>query len=235
MKVALVTGANRGIGLGVSKQLASKGFKVYMGMRNLESNQELITQLKTEYPLIQAVKLDVTKTVDIRTIQNQIKEECGSLDVLINNAGVFLESSSPDLDASVFHVDPVIVLKTVETNTVGPLKLIQAFAPLMLEQREGRIINVSSGMGALNDMEGRYPGYRMSKVAMNALTKIVQSELEGSGITINSVCPGWVRTEMGGEHATRSIAEGADTIVWLATTANPPRGKFLRDKKEIAW
>ena len=235
MKIALVTGANRGIGLEVSKQLARKEFKVYMGMRNPDDNQKLIEELLSEGLNIKAVKLDVTKTADVRAVQTLIKESEKHIDVLVNNAGVFLETLGGGLESSVLNVDPVIVLKTIETNTIGPLKLIQAFAPLMLSKGSGRIINVSSGMGSLSEMEGKYPGYRMSKTALNALTEITQAEVTGSEIYINSVCPGWVRTDMGGESAHRSVAEGAETIVWLATTNNPPQGKFLRDKQIIDW
>ncbi len=235
MQVALVSGANRGIGLEVSRQLALKGFKVYMGMRNIADNNELIEELKSQDLNIIPVKLDVTKTADIRNIQNQIKETEGHIDVLVNNAGVFLENLGGGLESSVFHVDPVIVLKTIETNTIGPLKLIQAFVPLMLSAGKGRVINVSSGMGALSEPAGKYPGYRMSKTALNCLTTIVQAEVEGSDISVNSVCPGWVRTDMGGAGADRPVEKGAETIVWLATTTNPPQGKFLRDKEVIPW
>ena len=235
MKIALVTGANRGIGLEVSKKLAGTGFKVYMGMRDPEANLKLIEQLKSSGLDIVPVKLDVTKTADVRAVQTLIKESEKRLDVLVNNAGVFLETLGGGLESSVFNVDPVIVLKTIETNTIGPLKLIQAFVPLMVSAGQGRVINVSSGMGALQGMEGKYPGYRMSKTALNSLTALTQAEVENSDISINSVCPGWVRTDMGGDNASRSVAQGAETIVWLATTENPPRGKFLRDKEIIDW
>lgn len=235
MKIALVTGANRGIGLEVTRQLATANFKVYMGMRNIEANIEVVDSLKSQGLNIVPVKLDVTKTADVRAVQTLIKDEDQKIDVLVNNAGVFLETFGGGLESSVLNVDPVIVLKTIETNTIGPLKLIQAFVPLMLSQGGGRVINVSSGMGALNEMEGRFPGYRMSKTALNALTAITQAEATGSEIYVNSVCPGWVRTDMGGENALRSPSEGAETIVWLATTNNPPQGKFLRDKQIIEW
>lgn len=235
MKIALVTGANRGIGLEVSRQLATLGFKVYMGMRNPDTNKNLTDDLLAKGLQVVPVKLDVTKTADVRQVQTLIKENENRIDVLVNNAGVFLETLGGGLESSVLNVDPVIVLKTIETNTIGPLKMIQAFVPLMLSQGGGRIVNVSSGMGSLSEMEGKYPGYRMSKTAMNALTAITQAESQGSEIYINSVCPGWVRTNMGGESAHRSVSEGAETIVWLATTDNPPQGKFLRDKEPIAW
>ena len=204
-------------------------------MRNPDTNKNLTDDLLAKGLQVVPVKLDVTKTADVRQVQTLIKENENRIDVLVNNAGVFLETLGGGLESSVLNVDPVIVLKTIETNTIGPLKMIQAFVPLMLSQGGGRIVNVSSGMGSLSEMEGKYPGYRMSKTAMNALTAITQAESQGSEIYINSVCPGWVRTNMGGESAHRSVSEGAETIVWLATTDNPPQGKFLRDKEPIAW
>ncbi len=235
MRIALVTGANRGLGFETSKQLAQKGFKVYLGSRNEEKGKAAEEGLKSQGLNVEFVKLDVTKTTDIRKFIDTIKERNEVVDVLVNNAGVLLISLKDVEDASIFKADPVIVLKTIEANTVGPLNLIQGLVPLMVEKGEGRVINISSGMGQLNGMEGKWPGYRMSKTALNAITLMVDAEVGDQGIFINSVSPGWVRTDMGGENATRSLEEGVTTTVWLATCENPPRGQFLRDKKEIAW
>ncbi len=237
MKVALVTGANRGLGLETSKQLALKGFKVYMGCRNEEKGQKACDLLRKENLNVEFVKLDVTKTSDIRSLHEKLKASKETIDVLINNAGVFLESDGPteSKDASIFKVDPVIILKTIETNTMGPLKLVQSLAPMMIEKGEGRIINISSGMGALTEMGPGWPGYRMSKTALNSLTCILAAELEGTKVSVNSVCPGWVKTDMGGSSAHREVSEGVTTAVWLATCDSPPTGKFLRDCKEIPW
>lgn len=239
MKIALVTGANRGLGLETTKKLLDKNFKVYMGVRDTDKAinsfcDKLSLALKEEKVCV--VKLDVTKTSDIRNLQNILKENDDILDVLVNNAGVFLESSGPKdtTTSSIFKVDPVIILKTIETNTMGPLKLIQSLYPESLKD-DARIINISSGMGALRGMQGHFPGYRMSKTALNALTCIVQDELYSSDISVNSVCPGWVRTDMGGEDASLSVTEGVDSIIWLATTKDVPRGKFIRKRQEIDW
>ena len=236
-KIALVTGANRGLGLETSRQLAKEGFKVYMGCRNLEKGQVAAEALSTLGLDVEAHKLDVTKTQDIRDFHNTLRSRSENVDVLINNAGVFLESDGPQdtTSSSILKVDPVIILKTIEANTMGPLKLIQSILPMMLERGSGRIINLSSGMGQLEDMGGHWPGYRMSKTALNALTKIVDAEVQDKNVFVNSVCPGWVRTDMGGKDAHRSIEEGVETTVWLALCENPPRGKFLRDKKVIPW
>ena len=237
MKIALVTGANRGLGFETSRQLAMKGFKVYMGVRNPDKGIVAADILRSEGLDVEAVAMDVTKTQSIRNFVNFLREKNESLDVIINNAGVFLESEGPrdNSTASVFKVDPIIILKTIETNTMGPLKLLQALIPLMQEKGEGRIINISSGMGSLTEMGGFWPGYRISKTALNALTKIMASELSATNIKVNSVCPGWVKTDMGGAEAPRSVEKGVETTIWLATTKQSPNGCFFRDKKEIAW
>lgn len=236
MKVALVTGGNKGLGFETVRQLAKNGFKVYLGARGEEKGLEAKNTLQTEGVEVEFVKLDVTKTADIRNAVDFIKDQDGKIDVLVNNAGVFLESLHSDpKESSILKVDPVIILKTIETNTMGPLKLIQSILPMMLEKGEGRIINISSGMGALEDMGAYWPGYRMSKTALNTLTAMTAKEVEGTNISVNSVCPGWVRTDMGGDNASLSVGEGVETTLWLATMDNPPSGEFLRDKTTIPW
>ena len=238
MKIVLVTGANRGLGFETSKQLAELGFKVYMGCRDEKRGTDAVNSLLDQRHNVEFVKLDVTKTKDIRNFQDHLKKSKETLDVLINNAGVFLESVSPTdtTTSSLFKVDPVIVLKSIETNTVGPFKLIQSLVPVMLEKGQGRVINISSGMGVLSEEStGHWPGYRMSKTALNGLTRIVHGEVGDKGISVNSVCPGWVRTDMGGEDAVLSADDAVKTIIWLSTMDNPPSGKFFRDKKEISW
>jgi NAD(P)-dependent dehydrogenase (short-subunit alcohol dehydrogenase family) len=237
MKVALVTGANRGLGFETSRQLAEKGFKVYMGCRNEESGLAAVNILKSSGLNVEFVKLDVLKTKDVRNFLDTLKENSEQVYILVNNAGVFLESDGPEdkTGSSIFNVDPVIILKTIETNTMGPLKLIQSIVPHMLEHNEGRIINISSGMGQLNGMTGHWPGYRMSKTSLNTLTLILSDEVKDSNLSVNSVCPGWVRTDMGGENATLSTTEGVESIIWLATCNKPPRGKFISKKQQIPW
>lgn len=237
MKIALVTGANRGLGFETSRQLALKGMKVYMACRKKEEGCVARDRLRKEGLNVEFVKMDVTKTKDIRDFLTTIKENHEFVDILINNAGVFLESDGPrdQRNSSVLKVDPIIILKTIEANTLGPLKLIQSIIPMMLERDEGRVINVSSGMGQLQNMQGHWPGYRMSKTALNSLTQILSDEIKQSNIFVNSVCPGWVRTDMGGNEANLSVEEGVDTIVWLATCEKSPKGKFLRNKEPIEW
>lgn len=236
MKIALVTGANRGLGFETSKQLAKKGFKVYMASRDEEKGKLASEILKSEGLDVASLKMDVTKTKEIRDAVDLLKSHNEIPDVIVNNAGVFLEMlPGSGKNESTLTVDPVIILKTIETNTMGPLKLLQAFIPLMQEKGGGRVINISSGMGQLSEMRGKAPGYRISKTSLNALTCILNAELEGTNIFINSVCPGWVKTDMGGESAPRSVEEGVKTTVWLATCDDSPSGKFFRDCAEIAW
>ena len=237
MKTVLITGANRGLGLETARQLGQKGFRIYMGCRDSVKGDEAVSTLKKEGLDVISVKLDVTSTKDIRNFLERLKADKLNLDILINNAGVFLESDGPtDTEtASLFKVDPVIILKTIEANTMGPLKLIQSIVPLMMEKNSGRVINISSGMGQLKTMQGFWPGYRISKTALNSLTCILSAEVKNYNIYVNSVCPGWVRTDMGGTSANLSVEEGVETIVWLATCDNPPKGKFLQNKKEIPW
>ena len=235
MKIAFVTGANRGLGFETSKQLAENGFKVYMGCRDGIKGKVAVDLLKEQGLNVELLEFDVTKTKEIRSAVDTLKANNEIPDVIVNNAGVFLEMLSEGKNDSILSVDPVIVLKTIETNTMGPLKLLQALVPYMKDKDSARIINISSGMGQLAEMGPRAPGYRISKTALNALTKILDAELEDTNIFVNSVCPGWVKTDMGGDQATTSVTDGVKTTVWLATTENPPRGKFFRDKKEISW
>ena len=233
MKTALVTGANRGLGLETSRQLLNKGYFVFLGIRDLEKKDELFKELGATDDNAMAIQLDVTKTAQIKSAQDIIKKTDIGLDLIVANAGVFLESKNGQ--SSVLEVDPIIILKTIEVNTMGPLKLFQALVPYMIDHGGGRIINISSGMGQLSEMGGMFPGYRMSKTALNALTKMMAAEFSDQRIKINSVCPGWVRTDMGGENADRSVQEGVETTLWLATADEVPTGKFFRDKEEISW
>lgn len=233
-KIALVTGANRGIGLEICRQLGRKGLHVILTCRKAEAGKKVADELKSEGMDVEFRQLDVTDPESIHACADSVDIDLGRLDVLVNNAGIMLDSSKTG--ASIFQADPKLIRDTFETNALGPLMVAKALVPLMRKNDYGRIVNVSSGMGQLSEMDGGYPGYRISKTALNAVTVILSRELEGTRIKVNSVCPGWVRTDMGGNNASRSPEEGADTIVWLATLPEDgPSGGFYRDRKRISW
>ncbi|MDP4164349.1 MAG: SDR family oxidoreductase [Bacillota bacterium] len=229
-KIALVTGANRGIGLEISRQLGQLGITVIMTARNNEKGKAAVEHLKQEGLDVHFHSLDVTNETSIHQLAVDIKEQFGSLDILINNAGIYIDGNNNILD---IEID--IVRKTMETNVYGPLRLSQSLASLLQESGDARIVNVSSGMGAIKDLGGSYPSYSLSKAALNVVTIQLADQLNGKGILVNSMCPGWVRTDMGGKSAPRSVVEGADTAVWLATGDVERTGRFFRDRQEIEW
>lgn len=229
--VALVSGANRGIGLEVVRQLAGQGMMVILGSRNEKSGQEAADTLTEKGLDVRARRLDVSDAESVGKLARSVEEEFGRLDVLVNNAGISLDGGQSGVEA-----DLDIVRETLEVNLIGAWRLCEAFVPLMRRHGYGRIVNISSGLGALEDMGGGTPAYRVSKTSLNALTRILSAELRGTGILVNSVCPGWVQTGMGGSGAPRPVEEGADTPVWAATLpANGPTGGFFRDRREIHW
>lgn len=237
-RVAVVTGANRGIGFEVCRQLAQKGILVVLTSRDQEKGLAACQKLKKEELAARYCQLDVTHPSSIHRFWSFLQKEFGRCDILINNAGVLLDKKGPYDTSfpSIFNANTETIRQTMETNVYGPLLLCQAIVPLMRKNNYGRIINISSGLGQLTDMNGGYPAYRISKAAINVLTCILSDELKDHNILINSMCPGWVKTDMGGPDATRSPQEGADTAVWLATLPDDgPRGKFFRDRKEIPW
>ena len=230
MKTALITGANKGIGFEVARQLGAKGFDVFVGARDPEKGREATETLRKGGATATFIPLDVSDAQSISLAVHTVSEAADHLDVLVNNAGVIVEG-----DNAITQLDAETVTRTLQTNTLGPLLVAQAFLPLLSRSTAPRIVNVSSGGGQLSDgMETWAPAYCLSKTALNAVTCLFAAALPD--VSVNSVCPGWVRTDMGGANATRSVEEGADTIVWLA--ADAPKdltGKFLRDRKAIPW
>jgi NAD(P)-dependent dehydrogenase (short-subunit alcohol dehydrogenase family) len=230
-KIALVTGANRGIGLEIGKQLARHNITVILSSRDSAKGEKAKQSLEKEGLKVVYHPLDVTDENSIKQIETFIHEQYGRLDILVNNAGIFPDSMESALNNSVDTLR-----QAMETNLYGPFRLCQTFIPLMQKNDYGRIVNLSSGMGQLSDMNGCCPGYRTSKTALNALTRMLADEFKGTNILINSMCPGWVRTDMGGPNATRNVKEGADTAIWLATLPNDgPSGGFFRDRQPIPW
>lgn len=234
-RVALVTGANRGMGLEIVRQLSRLGLIAVLAARDLEKGKVAAATLAAEEFDVPVVALDVTDADSIRAAVAEVRGLFGRIDVLVNNAAILKEGLLPE-DTSVLDVSGDLVNLTFLTNTVGPLRMIQATVPGMRERGYGRIVNLSSGAGQLAEMGSGFPAYRLSKSALNALTRITAAELGAHEIKINSVCPGWVRTDMGGPHATRTVEHGAETAVWLATLPEDgPSGGFFRDMKPIPW
>jgi len=237
-KVAIVTGAGRGLGLEVSRLLAEQGCQVVMVGRREKELQAACALLEAKGLSPLPLTADVTRAEDVERLAASVAQRYGRADILVNNAGVFLEPHdfSDPASGSLLKVDPALVAATFEVNTLGPLRLLQAVVPLMQQRNWGRIVNVSSGMGQLSAMGAAWPGYRASKAALNALTRILAAELQGSGIKVNSVCPGWCRTDMGGSDAQRSSEQGARSILWAATLPDEgPSGGFFRDGQPLEW
>jgi len=232
-KVAIVTGANRGIGLEAVKQLAELGLTVILTARDSKKGKTAAESLTKKNLDVHFHELDVTDSKSITNLIKYVEKEFGRLDILVNNAGIF-----PDKTWTTSFLNTPIdtIREGMETNVYGPYQLSQLAAPLMMKNKYGRIVNLSSGMGQLEDMEGGSIAYRMSKTALNAMTRVMSKDLGKGPILINSMCPGWVRTDMGGANAERTVEKGAETITWLATLPdNGPTGGFFRDKKPIEW
>lgn len=230
-RIALVTGANRGIGLEVVRQLALRGFDALLGARDVRKGEAAADALKKEGLKVTNVPLDVTDARSVEAAARFVTEKFGRLDVLVNNAAILYDSWQRAAEA-----DLETVREAFETNTLGPWRVSQAFLPLLRQSGHGRIVNVSSESGSLSSMGGGTPAYGVSKVALNALTRMLAAELRGSHVLVNSVCPGWVATEMGGAGAPRTVEEGAASVVWAATLPDSgPTGGFFRDGEPLAW
>ncbi|MBW4644351.1 MAG: SDR family oxidoreductase [Goleter apudmare HA4340-LM2] len=233
-KVAVVTGGNRGLGFAACSQLAQQGYQVILTSRNEEKGKTAAQQLQNAGLNVQFHLLDVTSDESSEKLAEFIRQQFGKLDVLVNNAGIYIDVQANSNKIVTAKIETL--QKTFETNVYGVLRVTQALLPLMQAQNYGRIVNVSSGMGQLNSMAGGSPGYRISKTALNALTRIFASELQSTNILVNAVCPGWVKTDMGGSEAPRTPEQGVDTIVWLATLPDGSyTGGFFRDRQLIDW
>jgi NAD(P)-dependent dehydrogenase (short-subunit alcohol dehydrogenase family) len=231
-RVAIVTGANRGLGFEICRQLAQSGLRVVLTSRNAAKGKAACQALHATALPVAFCRLDVTSARSIKAFIGLITAKFGRADVLINNAGVMLDAR----DTRFVDSELTTYRTTFETNVWGPLLLTQALLPLMRKNRYGRIVNLSSGLGQLTGMGSNTPAYRMSKTALNALTCIVAAEMKDRNVLVNAACPGWVRTDMGGAGASLSVAQGADTPVWLATLPdNGPSGGYFRSRKLIPW
>jgi NAD(P)-dependent dehydrogenase (short-subunit alcohol dehydrogenase family) len=229
MKTVLITGANRGIGFETARQLATRGFHVVIGSRSEQQAERAAKQFEAIGKASHLV-LDVSDSKSIAAAASTFAA-IGQLDVLINNAGIY-----PDEGLSILTISRDQMDRTLQTNTFGPLEVTQAFLQYLKKSGAARVINFSSGLGQLEGLSGNIPSYCLSKLALNGITIMLSQAVKEHGIAVNSVCPGWVRTDMGGASAPRSVQEGADTAVWLASEAEQSlTGKFFRDRQEIPW
>lgn len=267
-KTILVTGANRGIGREICRQLDELGHQVILCSRDIEKGRQAAEGLSNNVVVKQ---LEVTSEADIIALYDDVKSAYGQLDVLINNAAVGVNhdgAASPAVSGArrviqkrfwrlwkkVRRAAPILrrvgftgsnktvqnipleaVQQVMDINLYAPWRMIQVFAPLLKKSADGRVINISSGLGELKNLSGDYPAYSMSKAALNALTLMFSGELAAGGVTVVAMCPGWVKTDMGGPDAPREVPQGADTAVWLATEKTIETGKFYRDRTVINW
>jgi NAD(P)-dependent dehydrogenase (short-subunit alcohol dehydrogenase family) len=229
-KIAVVTGGYRGIGLEICRQLGEKGYRVVLAARTAEKAGLAAAELRGQSLDVLPLALDVAAPDAPETL-TAFLEELGGIDTLVHNAALYLDKRLSGL-----NVPMEMVRETLEPNLIGAWQLTQAVVPLMKRRSYGRIVHVSSNMGAMAEMAGGNAAYRVSKVALNALTRILADELRGTNILVNAMSPGWVRTDMGGASAPLSPAEGADTAVWLATIPDGgPTGGFFRDRRPLPW
>ena len=228
-RTALITGANRGIGKEVCRQLAQLGLRVVLTSRRLADGEEAVHELRAAASVDVAVaELDVAEQASVATCAAELAERDIAVDVVVNNAAI-----CPD--GGVLDIDDATMEAALRTNLAGPFWIARAFVPAMIRAGYGRVVNVSSGWGSFDGNLGAPVGYSVTKAALNALTVKLAQEVSGD-VKVNAACPGWVRTRMGGAGATRSVEQGAETIVWLATLPpDGPTGGFFRDKRSIPW
>jgi NAD(P)-dependent dehydrogenase (short-subunit alcohol dehydrogenase family) len=229
-RIALVTGANRGIGLEVVRQLAARGFVAILGSRDPRKGEEAAAALRRDGLDVEVRHLDVADDASVDALGARLAEEHGRLDVLVNNAAIHYDTWQLGVDA-----DLGVVREALETNLLGAWRTTQACLPLLRRSDGARIVNVSSGAGSLAGMGAGAPAYSVSKAALNALTRILAAELRPDRILVNAVCPGWVATDMGGPGG-RPVEDGAASVLWAALLPDDgPTGGFFRDGRPLAW
>ena len=232
-KVAVVTGANRGIGFGTAQRLVQLGMRVVLSGRDAKACERAARELQNDSASqgeVTSLELDVSDSGSVAAFCETVEGQIGPVDILVNNAGVFL-----DKGVSVFDIEDAAIRTTLEVNLYGPLRLCRALVPGMVQRGWGRVVNISSGYGSLANMGGHNAAYKLSKAALNAVTRIVAAEVQGD-VKVNSADPGWVRTRMGGPAALREVDEAVKGIIWLATLpSDGPSGGFFLDGKPKPW
>lgn len=229
-RIALVSGGNRGIGYGICRGLAEAGLTVYLGARSPADREQAAQTLRAAGE-IRPIALDVADETSIHAAIDRILREQGRLDALVNNAGTY-----PDRDNSILTLDIAVLRRTFEVNFFGAFLLCQRAIPIMRQQRYGRVVNVSSDMGAIGSLGPSGSAYKLSKLSLNMMTRAFAASCSSDNVKVNTMSPGWVKTDMGGSGAPRSVEQGADTAIWLATLPDTgPTGGFFRDRQSIAW
>jgi NAD(P)-dependent dehydrogenase (short-subunit alcohol dehydrogenase family) len=231
-RIAVVTGANRGLGREIARQLAVQGLTVVLTSRDPAKGHLALADFREQGLTADHHALDVRDPFSVSMLRDWLDKRYGRVDVLVNNSGILIDRNATRLA----EIELECLRWTMETNLYGALRMTQALLPLMHRHGYGRIVNMSSTLGQLADMRSGTPAYRISKTALNAATRILAAELKDTNIKVNAMCPGWVRTDMGGPQATRSVEEGADTAVWLATLPDEgPSGGFFQDRGPVPW
>jgi NAD(P)-dependent dehydrogenase (short-subunit alcohol dehydrogenase family) len=227
-KRALITGGNRGIGLAIAQGLLAQDYEVIITARSFDRAKQAAEQLSGK---VIPIELDVSDDRSVDRAITVLSQTIDCLDVLINNAGIY-----PDQNVDILTISREQLDRAMQTNMFGAIRMVQAVLPLLEKSNDARVINVSSGMGALDGLTATAPSYCLSKLALNGATIMLAQSLSSKRIVVNSMCPGWVRTDMGGTSAPRSPEQGADTAIWLATEApHSQSGKFFRDRKEVSF
>lgn len=235
LRVALVTGANRGIGLEIVRQLARQKVMVVLGSRDPSKGTKAALTLAQEGLSVSVIQLDVAAALSIKAAVEECSQKFGPIDILVNNAAI-LQDGAMGFEGSILEVPDEIFEYTLSINFLGPLRMIREVLPSMLRRNYGRIVNISSRAGQLLNMDKGFPAYRVSKTALNVLTQIVAAECKDKNIKVNAVSPGWVRTELGGPDAQLTVEQGADTPVWLATLPDHgPTGGFFEHRIRLPW
>jgi NAD(P)-dependent dehydrogenase (short-subunit alcohol dehydrogenase family) len=228
-RVAVVTGANRGIGLAVVRALAAAGDTVVLGSRDVAAGERVAPASSAPGEVL-VRRLDVTEPATLAALSDELGGRFGRVDVLVNNAAIHYDTWQ-----SAVAADLGVVREAIETNLIGAWQAMQALAPLLRASGHGRVVNVSSEAGSLASMGGGIPAYRVSKAALNALTRMLAAELQTDGILVNSVCPGWVATDMGGPGG-RPVEEGAASVLWAVDLPDDgPTGGFFRDGRPVPF